>query len=185
MSLVVWAGSDKQARQILDNTSKTIANGATKASFTVSGKQTNTSGTIAIKGKKFTATTPQSVIWYDGKTQWTYLKSSEEVNVSTPTTAQQLNPYRFIYLYKSGYKLSSKSVAGGWQVYMKANTQSAAIKEMYITVGRDYKLRQVKLRQSTGWTTITLTNIRKVSLADSQFRFNKKDYPKAEIIDLR
>ena len=35
------------------------------------------------------------------------------------------------------------------------------------------------------WTTFDISNIKKEKLADGQFRFNSKDFPKAEIIDLR
>ncbi len=30
---------------------------------------------------------PQAIVWYNGKTQWTYMKKTNEVNVSNPTQA--------------------------------------------------------------------------------------------------
>jgi carbamoyl-phosphate synthase large subunit len=47
------------------------------------------------------------------------------------------------------------------------------------------KPEQVKMLQGKKWTTFDISNIKKNKLADSQFRFNSKDFPKAEIIDLR
>lgn len=187
--VAVCTGSLAQtARQILDRTAATMSGkGGVRANFSMSGKFGNASGTIAVKGNKFNASTPASIVWYDGKTQWTYMKKSQEVNVSRPTEAQQqaVNPYRFIYMYKSGYTLSSKPAAGGWQVHLVAQNKSRSIKEMYLLVGKNYQLRQVKMRQANGWTTINVSNLRSASLKDSQFRFNSKEYPNAEIIDLR
>lgn len=188
MSLMLSLGIQAQtAQQILDKTAATM-NGrvGVRANFIMSGAYGNTSGSIAVKGNKFNAVTPASIVWYDGKTQWTYMKNTQEVNVSNPSEGQQsLNPCKFIYLYKNGYTLSSKTVSGGWQVHLVAKNTSQSIKEMYVTVSKSYQLKQVKMRQSNGWTTFNVSNFRNASIPDSQFRFNSKDYPKAEVIDLR
>lgn len=178
----------KEARKILDKTAQTLySKSGAKANFSASGKLGNVSGTVAVKGNKFYAYTPASVVWYDGRTQWTYMKKSQEVNISTPTEAQQqsMNPYKFLYIYKNGYKLSVKKLGNGWQVHMDAVNQGRTIKEMYVTVSKNYQLQTVKMRQSGGWTTIRVSNFRKVNLSDSHFRFNSKEYPNAEVIDLR
>ena len=141
MSISIYAQNATQARKILDKTAAVIGRkGGASANFTVSGKYGNSSGTISIKGNKFNARTPQAVVWYDGKTQWTYMKKSQEVNISTPTEAQQqsMNPYKFINIYKNGFKLGVKNVSGGWQVHLYATNQKRTIKEMYVTIGKNY-----------------------------------------------
>ena len=79
------------ARTILDIAAKVVGrSGGASASFTMSSASTGTiSGTIAVKGRKFNARTQQAIVWFDGKTQWTYMRKNNEVNVSTPTIAQQ------------------------------------------------------------------------------------------------
>lgn len=184
----VFAQNSTQARKILDKTAAVIGNkSGAKANFTVSGKYGNTSGTIAIKGNKFNAATPQAIVWFDGKTQWTYVKKNNEVNINTPTEAQQqsMNPYKFINIYKNGFNLSMKNVADGWQVHLYATNQKRTIKEMYITIGKNYQPKTIKMRQANGWSTITVSNFRNQKLSDATFRFSSKDYPKAEVIDLR
>ncbi len=42
-------------------------------------------GTIQMKGNKFHYSTPDMKVWFDGKTQWTYMEQTEEVNVTTPS----------------------------------------------------------------------------------------------------
>lgn len=188
MSISIYAQNAAQARKILDKTAAVIGRkGGASANFTVSGKYGNSSGTISIKGNKFNARTPQAVVWYDGKTQWTYMKKSQEVNISTPTEAQQqsMNPYKFINIYKNGFKLGVKNVSGGWQVHLYATNQKRTIKEMYVTIGKNYYPKTIKMRQNNGWTTINVSNFKPKNLSDSMFRFNAKDYPHAEVIDLR
>ncbi len=93
----------QSAKDILEKVAAKITNksGVTASFKMESEKMGTTTGTIAVKGKKFQASTPQAITWFDGKTQWTYLKSNDEVNVSTPTPQQlqAINPYTFIYIY--------------------------------------------------------------------------------------
>ena len=180
--------SAQTAKEILDKAASVVnaKKGAT-ADFVMSGKYGNAAGTISIKGNKFVANTPQAKMWYDGKTQWTYMTSTEEVNVSTPTEAQQqtMNPYRFINLYNMGYAMTKKEVKNGFEVYLKATNPKRTITEMYITVNNQFVPTNVKMKTAKGWTNINISNVRKASLPDKAFRFNAKDYPKAEVIDLR
>ena len=176
------------AKEILDKTASVVnaKKGAT-ANFTMNGVYGDATGTITIKGNKFTANTLQAKVWYDGKTQWTYMKSTQEVNVSTPTEAQQqaMNPYRFINLYNMGYDMSKKDVSSGYEVHLKANNAKRTITEMYITVNKSFVPITVKMKTAKGWTNISISNFKSKTLPDSSFRFNAKDYPKAEVIDLR
>lgn len=188
LTVSISAQNATQARKILDKTTSIIGRkGGAVANFSISGKYGNSSGTIAIKGNKFNAKTPQAIVWYDGKTQWTYMKKNQEVNVSTPTEAQQqsMNPYKFISIYKNGFKLGMKNVSEGWQIHLYATNQKRTIKEMYIVVGKNYLPKTIRMRQSNGWTTIKVTNFKAKNLADTMFRFNAKDFPNAEVIDLR
>lgn len=188
LTVSISAQNATQARKILDKTASIIGRkGGAVANFSIGGKYGNSSGTIAIKGNKFNAKTPQAIVWYDGKTQWTYMKKNQEVNVSTPTEAQQqsMNPYKFISIYKNGFKLGMKNVSEGWQIHLYATNQKRTIKEMYIVVGKNYLPKTIRMRQSNGWTTIKVTNFKAKNLADTMFRFNAKDFPNAEVIDLR
>ena len=176
------------AKEVLDKTAATVSNkGGAQANFTISGQSMNASGTIAIKGKKFHATTAQATIWFDGKTQWTYMKNNDEVNISNPTESQlaAINPYNFIYLYKKGFSYTMTKKGGNYEVHLTAKDKKP-IQEMYITVSqKGYIPSQIRFKQLKGWTTIDIRNFKAVSLGDGMFRFNSKDFPKAEVIDLR
>lgn len=190
ISMGTYAQNATKARQILDKTASIVNNkDGASASFKISGETTGTvSGTIAIKGNKFRATTPEASVWYNGKTQWTYMKENEEVNVSNPTEAQQakMNPYTFITLYKKGYTLGMTNVKAGYQVHLTAQDKSRAIQEMYITVNsKTYLPSTVKMKTKGKWTTINISNFKAVKQSDASFTFNSKDFPEAEVIDLR
>ncbi len=177
------------AQQVLDKAAAIIVRkGGASANFSVSGaKYGSTSGSIAIKGKKFFASTPEAKVWFDGKTQWSYMKNTEEVNISTPTQAAQMsmNPYTFVSIYKTGYTTTMKTVNGNYEIHLVAQNQKRTVQELYITVSKSYILRQIKMRQGKSWTTINVSNFKGKDQNDAIFRFPSKDYPHAEVIDLR
>ena len=176
------------AKAVLDKTASVVSNkSGAKASFTIKGDQMNASGTIAIKGRKFQAATPQASIWFDGKTQWTYLKKNDEVNIATPSVEEQqaINPYNFINMYKNGYKYTMEKKNGHFIVHLTASGKKS-ISEMYITINqKSYVPSQVRYMTGKGWIIIDIRNFKAASLADGLFRFNAKDFPNAEVIDLR
>ena len=177
------------ATKVLDKAAATVTmKEGVKADFKMSGSMGSTSGTIVIKGKKFHATTPQAGVWFDGKTQWTYMKDNDEVNVSNPNESQlqAINPYNFLNLYKKGYKATINSSGSSHVVHLTASSADRKIKELFITVDKKtYHPTQVKLLQGKKWTVFDITNLKKQTTADAEFRFNAKEFPHAEIIDLR
>ena len=187
LSAGVWAQS---ARTILNKAAVTVSNpGGVTAHFQMISKQMGTaSGEIAVKGNKFHATTPDATIWFDGKTQWTYMKGNEEVNVSNPTDAelQAINPYNFINIYKKGFRLSFRSVSSFYEVHLTPTDKKRNIEEMYIIVDqKTFHPTHVKMRRKGKWSVILISQLKSASLNDGIFQFNAKDFPKAEIIDLR
>ena len=189
VALLSVATYAQTATSVLDKAAATVTmKEGVKADFKMSGSMGSTSGTIVIKGKKFHATTPQASVWFDGKTQWTYMKDNDEVNVSNPNESQlqAINPYNFINLYKKGYKATLNSSGNSHVVHLTASSAERKIKELFITVDKKtYQPTQVKLLQGKKWTIFDITNLKKQATADAEFRFNAKDFPHAEIIDLR
>ena len=184
------AQTNKQAMDVLNKTAQVIGHkGGASANFTFSNaKLGTTSGSIAIKGNKFNAHTPLATVWFNGKTQWTYMKKTQEVNVTTPTQAQQMsmNPYTFINLYKTGYNMTLTQNAQSYEVHLTAQNQKRSVAELYITINqKTYVPSQVKMRQGKTWSTIKVSNFKARSIPNSSFAFNAKEFPSAEVIDLR
>jgi outer membrane lipoprotein-sorting protein len=191
MMLLLSVGAQAEsAKRILDKAAATVSNpGGVQAHFQMISKQFgSTEGDIAVKGRKFHATTPDATIWFDGKTQWTYMKGNDEVNISNPTEAQlqAINPYNFINIYKKGYKLEAKKVDHFYEVHLIPTDKNRKIQEMYIVVDEtSYHPTHVKMKQKDKWSTIVISRLKTASLSDDLFKFNSKDFPQAEIIDLR
>ena len=180
----------QSAKDILEKVAAKLTNksGVTASFKMESEKMGTTTGTIAVKGKKFQASTPQAITWFDGKTQWTYLKSNDEVNVSTPTPQQlqAINPYTFIYIYKQGYALSKTEKGDNYHVRLKTNDKKRQIQEMVVVCNKKSLVPSViRMKRGNAWTTFTISKLKTTSIPDSKFRFNPKDYPHAEVIDLR
>ncbi len=190
MAVLSLGAFAQTAQQVLDKTAKVIGNkSGASANFSMSSpKYGSASGTIAIKGKKFNARTAQATVWYDGKTQWTYMKKTNEVNVSNPTQAQQMsmNPYTFINIYKTGYTYTMKTIGSNYKVRLVAQNKKRTVQELILTIDKkSYIPSLIKMRQGNTWSTITVSNFKAKSISNSTFVFNSKDFPKAEIVDLR
>lgn len=186
--MTLAAQTTTDAKALLDKTAAVVGNkGGASASFDMSGGDGQMTGSIIIKGDKFYAKTQKVAVWFNGKTQWAYYAASEEVNVSEPTGAQQqlLNPYHFISLYKSGYSMTATKSGNTYEAHLTAQKSDSRIKEAYINVDGSYRPTQIKIRTNKGWTTIKISNFKTGDYADSTFSFDGKNYPNAEVIDLR
>jgi len=55
------------------------------------------------KHNKFKLEMPDMETWFDGKTQWVWIKSTNEVNVSTPSSAEiaAISPLALLNIYKA------------------------------------------------------------------------------------
>ena len=199
---VIAQQQQSQARVILDKTAEAFRKaGGVKADFTVKAVANGLvegaeNGTIQLKGEKFVLKTTDIVTWFDGKTQWSYVAKNDEVNVSNPTQEelQQINPYTFLYMYQKGfsYKLGTMKTFRGkaiWEVVLTAKDKAQDLERitLYVTKER-YEPLYILLQQRAHPTrnAITVTGYQTgQKYADTLFTFDRKQYPSAEIIDLR
>ena len=185
---------ENKAKSILDKTSATIKNaGDIKADFSASSSSGSMNGTIYIHKSMFHLQSNNVKCWYNGKTLWTYRKSTNEVNITTPTRTEQqnINPYLFINIYKKGYSYSLKEISlkgkNYYEVTLNATSKSSKLRKMIITIDKtNYYPIKVCMQRTKGETEINILNCKtKQKFNDNTFSFNKKDFPGVEIIDLR
>ena len=70
--------------------------------------------------------------------------------------------------------------------YMKKNDEVNITTPNFITVDKKtYHPTQVKMLQGKKWTVFDISNLKAQTLNDAMFTFNSKDFPSAEVIDLR
>ncbi len=198
-----FSQKDGKAKELLDKASdKYKEAGGISAGFSLNVKNPQTKagesfeGTILMKGEKFYLSTPDADTWFNGKTQWVYLKDAQEVNISEPSgrDIQMMNPAAIFTLYKvnSNYKyLGEKKDVKGRSVYeveLIPTNQNEEISKIVLQINKmDYF--PVMFRITNKNKMESTVYISKYQLgqtyADAIFSFDKKKYPKAEIIDLR
>ena len=199
---VIAQQQQSQAKAVLDRTADAFRKaGGVKADFVVKAVTNGLAegaenGTIQLKGEKFVLKTSDVVTWFDGKTQWSYVAKNDEVNVSSPTQEelQQINPYTFLYMYQKGfsYKLGTTKTFRGkavWEVILTAKDKKQELERITLFVTKDtyeplYILLQQRGQQTRNEIIVTSYQTRQ-NYADSVFAFDRKQYPGAEIIDLR
>ena len=199
---------DAKAKAILDDVAKqTKTYTSIKTDFTsVTEKQvTNTeskvtdtqSGTLSLKGKEYKLEFKGQTIFCDSKTQWTYIKESNEVQINNapdPTATDNINPVNIFTLYEKGYKYKyeKEDVVGGAKVDIISLYPTDPEKKSYhtirLTIDKVKKqIIAVKIMNKNGTSnTINVKNFTTNSeMADAMFIFNKADYKGVEVVDLR
>lgn len=193
---------DPKAKTILDQVSaKTKAYKTIQAEFgiVIDNKQAKTKdskkGTIWIKLNKYKIDLASSLIFNDGKTQWSYMKDANEVNVTTPdpNDDSSLNPAKMFTIYEKGYKIKfiAEKFEGSRALYeielyptdLKKDFTKITLKidktkmqifsmKRYGKDGTDYLIEVVKMETDK-------------DMLDAMFTFDKTKFPKVEINDMR
>lgn len=193
LAIAAPAQSSK-AKAVLDKTSAVIRNaGDIKADFSANASSGSMSGTIYIHKNMLHLASSDVKCWFDGKTLWTYRKSTNEVNITTPTAAekQSINPYHFINIYKKGYTYTMRETTlrgkGAYEVTLNATSPANKLRKMVITIDKaNYQPLAVNMQRAKSSTTIYITSCKtKQKFNANTFSFKRSDYPSAEIIDLR
>ncbi len=193
--------SGQNARAILDKASEAYnKTGAVTANFTLDtkdlkAKQTYSyDGRVSMKGNKFKIEIPDAITWFDGTTQWVYVKDTEEVNISNPTgeELQAISPSVLFSIYKKGFKLTHKGVKriNGKtvdEIELIPQKKGGEFTKIVVEVDQANNLfSKITITDKAGLQNIvTIKNYQKGTLADNLFQFNKNEYPRAEIVDLR
>jgi len=199
---------DTKAKGILDEVAaKTKTYTSIKTEFTsvmekqetnIKSKVTETqSGTLQLKGTKYKLEFKGQTIFCDSKTQWTYIKESNEVQVNNapdPKATDNINPVNIFTLYEKGYKYKyeKEDVVSGVKVDIVNLYPLDAAKKPYhtirLTIDKEKKqIIAVKILNKNGTSnTITVKNFTpNLEMAETMFTFNKADYKGVEVVDLR
>ena len=188
------AQNNSKAKAVLDKTASVIRNaGDIKAGFSATSTSGSMTGTIYFHKQMLHLTSSGVKCWFDGKTLWTYRKQSNEVNITTPTAAEQqsINPYHFINIYKKGYtytlretKLKGKAC---YEVTLNATSAANKLRKMVINIDKtNYYPLSVDMQRAKSSTQIYILSCKtNQHFSASTFKFPAAEYRNAEIIDLR
>lgn len=199
-SLSVNAQTDSQAKATLDKVSAFLQKSAITTDFYIiyENAQTNESekkaGKLKLKGNKFTLSTEELELFFDGKTQWTLIKNLDEVTISEPTKEEmlQLNPILMINEFGKTHHVQFDADSEKDKVNFLLNLFPKENKfdhfKVVIVVQKDTKqVKKISIRYKNGTSTIfESSNFNSTAkLTDGDFAFDEKKYPNVEINDLR
>ncbi len=191
--------SAQSARKVLDNTAARMTkSGGVKAQFKAtqfSGTtpQSETTGTMLMNGSSFQMVTDELTTWFDGKTQWTMMKNSSEVNISEPDEDDLagMNPAMLVGLYKRGFNCRmTKSTLRGratYVVHLWPKHKGSEFSDIYVDIDQaNYNPLCIRAKHEGDWVRLSILSFQNgLVLEPSTFTFPKKDYPNVEVIDLR
>lgn len=208
---MAMAQKDSQAKTILGQMSRKYKAYTTlKTDFTMTmaspqtesrGSQTGTLVSQSGSGKfKVILNSPvnksvvEQEIISDGKTQWTYLKRDNEVQVNTvDKTPTGINPAEIFTIYEKGYKyLYTGEQRESGKVYqaieLSPESASQTIFKIKLLIDKNTKLiHSAQLFDKNGnHYTYTLSNfVPNPKIAANYFTFDAKAHPGVDIEDLR
>ncbi|MDO5571009.1 MAG: LolA-like putative outer membrane lipoprotein chaperone [Bacteroidales bacterium] len=155
-----------------------------KTNYTFNGELKN-------KGNKFYLSSPDLKSWFNGKTMWSLMPATEEINISEPSSEEieSINPLSLLRLYKNGYKSHlKKDNSDQSEITLIPDNKDAQWQELSVILNKSTNLPiKIELKDKKDKTiVISFKEIKQsANLKDSDFEFNKSDYPEFEIIDLR
>ncbi len=185
----ISAQTDTKAAGILDNVLEDLSKSSgIRADFV--GSET---GFLLLKGEKFYLNNGNIQSWYDGKTQWSYVADTEEVNIShpTPEELQGINPYLILMRYKTDFNytykgsLTRNGVKGHEIILTSKHTEHSEIIRVFVSSA--YQPLAMRMEQNGKvLSEINVTSYKtNQKLEDGMFQFNRSLFPNAEVIDMR
>lgn len=182
------AQKDSRAKQLLDEVAATYEQ-TQGMKITFKGTQT---GTLWLKGECFVLECNGVKSWFDGTTQWSYVEENEEVNISSPTPEelQSINPFSLVTMYRKGFYyqyegMKTRANKKGQEVFLLP-VKNGNIKGITLTVNSRHLPFYIGIDMENGhYEEFIADSIEPMSLPEDFFRFDRKRYPDAEVIDLR
>lgn len=202
LSLNVKAQNDPKAKSILDAvTQKVNSLKSLKANFTLNLASANgktkqsKSGTFFMKGSKYRISIQGQEIICDNKTVWTYIKETNEVQISNYNPSEQtISPTKLItnfYDKEYKYKYIGTKKSGGKNcdaIELTPINASKQFKKVEILVDKTSNtIAGGSIIEKNGnQYTYTISNFNSnAPVDDKQFSFDPKAYKGIEVVDLR
>ena len=193
-AVACW-GAESATQLLKRCADKLLAAPSVSVRFTIRGADGDVSGTIVIARERFRMNSPQLNIWFDGRTQWSALAQTREVNITEPTAEELLtsNPFAIITDYSRSYncrllKNEAGTAANLRQVELTPKKSGADIRRAVITIDTRtlWPVKAVVTMASGATVNASVSNCatgKKLSASD--FTFKPSALPGYEVVDLR
>jgi outer membrane lipoprotein carrier protein len=153
-------------------------------------------GSLLIRQDKYKITTQESVVYFDGRTMWTYVEANREVTITEPDNNNEEflnNPAKIFSLYNRDFKYRyvNESTLNGAKyheidLFPKNLNQPYSRIKIFVSLKNEMpeKLRSVG-KDGVDYT-VNLSNFRFDNVINDQtFVFDPSKHKKVEVIDMR
>ncbi len=199
MISVSAAAQTKSATSVMNNMVNMLKNNAIQTNFGLVIKEAGSTnlhkmgGTFLMKGEKFTFSTNEMKVYFDGKTQWSYMPDINEVSITNPREKElaQTNPLALLQAYSAKSTIryfKNNSVKNAYSLELIPKDKSSDISKIQVVINKNtYFPQSIQLADKKGMiSTLALTKFQKgVKTDDKTFTFNSSIYKDIEINDLR
>lgn len=151
-------------------------------------------GTAHMKLDKFKINIPEASAWFDGTTQWIYVKDMGEVNITNPTGADlmAISPTVLFKIYEQGYDVSLLRSTNNQgvkvhEIAMIPQNPKNGIGTLHVQIEQlTSRIKQIIISNDGLENTFLVNKYTPVeNISDELFVFDTKQYPNVEIVDLR
>lgn len=196
-----FAQEEQQAKQILLSSVSLIQKSPLQTKFQLSyfnprsaDENITKEGTLVISGRKFVVKMADVETFFNGKTQWVFVKENNEVTITEPTLKElrEINPLLLISdctrTHRLAFEDQSAADKAFWHICLYPLDKAADYFQIKIKIAKKDKYpRSIDIFQkngdkikffSAGYTVLK-------SLPDNKFVFDVKANPNVEVNDLR
>lgn len=192
----IHAQENQKAEQILNDLLTLVKKNAIKTNFKLTVYQKNqpqsTTGTFTLKVSKFYLEMSAMKVWFDGKTQWSYLIENNEVSITEPSQKElsETNPMAILSGYKTkcSIRFSKLKSEQNYCIEMLPLKTTDEITKIDVQVNKTTgNLFSIRVTNKNGNNSLlTLSNFQKGIVAnDNLFEYIPSHHKGVIINDLR
>ncbi len=194
----IQAQKSADAQKLISNLLATAKTTAIKTNFSLIISEKNPvnsqsgSGTFVIKANKFALEMDEMKVWFDGKTQWSYLIANKEVSITEPTEKElgETNPMAILSDYKNkcNIRFSKTKSTQNYIIEMTPKIKNKDFTKVEVGINKTTEnLASIKVINVNGSSTLlSLSNYQKgIKVTDETFAFDKSKFKGVVVNDLR
>jgi len=197
LSAGCFAQNDSKATTILNEVSaktKSYKTIVIEFTYTMENKKDKIhdkfTGTLRSKGDKYRLSVARQEVICDGKTVWTYLKDANEVQINNAgTDDDSFTPTKLLSNYSRDYKSKFIEEKGNTQIIeLYPLAKGKSFTKVRLSIDKTKKqIQQFVIHDKGGSVFTYLVNkfVTDQPINDKEFSFNKADYPKVTVDDMR
>ena len=195
----IVAQSNQNAVKVLNNVVNVLQKNAIQTNFELAVKETSSAkmqkmnGTFLMQGNKFLVSTNDMKVYFDGKTQWSYVPDVNEVSITNPSEKElaETNPLALLQAYKNNstvrYAANSNSKTTQ-TIELIPKAKISDFQKIMVVVNKANNYPQsIQMTDKKGMISTLLLSQFKTGIKtnNNTFVFITKNYKDIEINDLR